>query len=156
MTATQRSSSSSKVSQARRSWKKWSMSRELRCSGRSMVIRTVWSSPRSKWMGTSVGVLARAPQLLGDGAEVHDPGGLLLGAVLGARDDGRVDIGRLGPQRPHSALLARPDGERVEPEVAHGVEVGDLVDLVVGDPLHVLHERLGRLGPGRVGVRVVA
>src|ERR1700683_3224503 len=74
----------------------------------------------------------------------------------GSRDERGVHVGGLGPQRLHGALLARPHAERIELEVLHGVEVGDLVDVLVGHAIEILHERLRRGGPRRVRVGVVA
>src|SRR5947199_2891397 len=63
----------------------------------------------------------------------------------------------LGPERPYRALLAWPEGVRVELVPAHGVLVAHLVDVAVGHVVLGAHlgELLGRPGPGRVGVRVV-
>ena len=59
---------------------------------------------------------------------------------------------------PTVAVLLRGVRERVEPEVPRGVLPRDLVDLVVGDAgaFHLAHHGLGRVGPDRIGVWVVA
>src|SRR5262245_32845826 len=77
--------------------------------------------------------------------------------ALPLRLDRDVVALRLGPQCADRALLARSDGERVVLEEAHGVEMRDLVDLVIGEicRLEALHQPLGRVRPDRVAVRIV-
>ncbi len=77
-------------------------------------------------------------------------------AGVAAGPDRGVDVGGLGPQGRHRALLPGPLREGVEAEQTHGVLVGDLVHLGVGHAGQVLHGHLGGVGPRRVGVGVVA
>src|SRR5438552_11228273 len=65
------------------------------------------------------------------------PVGRLAGA-LGPH----VHIGRLGPQRADTRLLACPMRERIEAEMPHRVLMRHLVDLVVGNALERLHQEL--------------
>src|SRR5438034_4075613 len=67
---------------------------------------------------------------------------LLLVGLHAATRDADVDVGRLGPQRPHRALLLGTVGEGVEAEVVVGVAVADLLDLVVGHAVDRLHQQL--------------
>ena len=93
------------------------------------------------------------------GSDDADAGGLVLLLPLGARHAGDVDV---ASARARSApTVASSFGgvrERVPVEEPAGVLPGDLVDLLVGAArvLELLPGELGRLGPRRVGVRVVA
>src|SRR5581483_9470436 len=87
-----------------------------------------------------------------------DASGLVALAPFLARHAGRVDVRRTRPQRADRRALLRCVRERVPAEELRGVRPRDLVDLVVGAARarELVRDELGRLGPRRVGVRVVA
>ena len=66
-----------------------------------------------------------------------------------------VDVGRLAAEGPDRAAIPGSSGERVEGEVPHGVEVGDLVDLLDRQRGELRLVDLRRIRPRAVGVRIV-
>src|SRR5580692_7795633 len=77
-------------------------------------------------------------------------------ASLSYRRGRNVDIRRLRAQGPDSALTRRDVSEGVEPEVPHGVQMCDLGDLVIGQPLQGRPQHLGGDRPSGIGMRVIA
>src|SRR5271168_5667453 len=76
-----------------------------------------------------------------EAADRHDALVVHRRLPAGPGDQRGVDVGRLGPQRTHGALLTRTHAERVELEVLHGVEVRHLVDVLVRHAIEILHEQ---------------
>src|SRR5437588_4454544 len=119
-------------------------------SCRRPVMATLRTAPARAGSGSALG------DLLGPVGELGRAPGLGVSLDHAAGPDADVPVAGLGPQRAHGALLPGTVLEGIEVEQAHGVQVGDLVDLVVGHRLQVLHSQLGGLRPRRVGVGVVA
>lgn len=63
--------------------------------------------------------------------------------------------GNFGLERADCALLARTGFERVEVVELHGVEVGDLVNLIIGNTNKRMGQQIRRVWPGAVGVGVI-
>jgi len=97
----------------------------------------------------------RAHQLLGHIPRRDGPciGPVRLPAVA-AR--GGIDAGGLCARRSDRALLSRPVGERIEPEVVHRILVGAAAVLIVRYVGKIAGQGLGCVRPGRVRVGVVA
>src|SRR5262245_30848652 len=81
-------------------------------------------------------------------------------AVLVPRRRTHIDAGRAGAEAADRRVLAREPrrGVRVVAEEAACVLPGDLVNLLVGQSRagQLRMQQIGRVGPGAVGVRVVA
>ncbi len=73
-----------------------------------------------------------------------------------AHQGAQVDAFGLGAERAHGAVLSGNILEGIEVEVLHGIEMGDLVDFIVGNAVQASVENFRRLGPRGVGMRVVA
>src|SRR5262249_44635977 len=130
------------------------------CSGLARAAPCVQLPARSGSYATSAPgalrlVLAEA---LHGGVECRRPLGLALARPPAARADRDVVVGDRAPERPDRRPLPRDVREWVELVPPHGVLVGQLAHLVVGD--HELVERgmelFGCRWPHRVAVGVVA
>ncbi len=66
--------------------------------------------------------------------------------------DGDIHVGTFSLERANRALLARTGFEWIEVVELHGVEVGDLVDLVIRNTNERMSQQICRVWPGAVGV----